>query len=47
MQVAVKAADFFSCEFYGADRSGIERVVRAFADIFAGMPFGAALADQN
>jgi len=47
MQLTVKAADFFAGEFDRASSHGIETVIIAAANIFARMPFGAALFDDN
>ena len=47
VKLTVKAADFFRREFHRTNRYGVQRIIRSNADIFTGMPFGAALANQN
>ena len=47
VEIAVKAFDFFGSKLHSTDGDRIKDIIGTFSDVFAGVPFGAALADQD
>jgi hypothetical protein len=47
MKLAIEPANFLGCELHNTCGNGIERIIRANTDIFARVPFGTPLPDNN